>query len=728
MNPSVDTVRCTIKEDTQRSTCLTAPYGQIGPVGPIVTASGPVGPIVSDFQKDTISCIIKQETMNPTVDASKNASPTCIINQQTLDKLFAAAVGNIDLESAKVLILTGANVDCIGDDGIPLIWHYIPRKYLWAINFLIEHKADVNIKHENQTFFEYAAKENRFDIVKRLCEGEYGYKIENDNPEKILNLHTILVESDKTMCKYFLEKFPKLPIDMHDSSGLSLLYNMVCRKLYDMVELLLNKGADPNIRNNTTAGGTPMGSAVYNDDIQMVKLLLKSPTINVAMPANNKGQTALDLTKNSEIISLLKAHVSYPGSNCPNCPNCSTDLTGLVDSPASTIKQGTVNPTLSDAPKNATVQLPIKQETLDKLLVTAMKKRNHESAEALILSGANPNCIGDERIPLIWEYMLCGYLTTINFLIKHKADANIKHNQQTFFQYAVKENRFDIVKRLCEGEYGYKIENDNLEKILNLHTISTKSGKELFKYFLEKFPKLPIDMHDSYGLSILYCMVDRKFYDMVELLLNKGANPNIKNQTKSGETPLLLAVYSNDIKMVKLLLKPSAINVHLSNNKGESALDLAKRNSEIEIIILLKAHASYHGSDLHVEILEYAKQNNIKLDLIGPKDTKEAVFFDKDGKTYPKVDFNKNIIRIGALDDGIPVTTPMHIKNKTLTCFVWDLKEEKFRENLIKHEEWIIDVVKGKMKCHNHPTLGYIQFDELTMPNGEVRKRAELYY
>jgi len=71
------------------------------------------------------------------------------------------------------------------------------------------------------------------------------------------------------------------------------------------------------------------------------------------------------------------------------------------------------------------------------------------------------------------------------------------------------------------------------------------------------------------GLSIS-CLVGS--LPVVQLLLDSGANPNIK--CDDGNTPLMLAAAFDDKKILNLLLRKGA-DPFLKNNKGETAYDIA---------------------------------------------------------------------------------------------------------------------------------------------------------
>jgi ankyrin repeat protein len=71
--------------------------------------------------------------------------------------------------------------------------------------------------------------------------------------------------------------------------------------------------------------------------------------------------------------------------------------------------------------------------------------------------------------------------------------------------------------------------------------------------------------------------------------LNRGGNPNI--QDNDGNSILHLAVMNN-IQSITLLLNYDC-NLSLKNNKGWTALDIARTRNYVEIIALLEAYDNF---------------------------------------------------------------------------------------------------------------------------------------
>ena len=69
-------------------------------------------------------------------------------------------------------------------------------------------------------------------------------------------------------------------------------------------------------------------------------------------------------------------------------------------------------------------------------------------------------------------------------------------------------------------------------------------------------------------------------YQIIEMFLSRGADPNIT-------LPLMAAAYKGDVQLVKLLLEYGA-NPNLKDNQGRTALDMAIKKQQQEVIDLLQ--------------------------------------------------------------------------------------------------------------------------------------------
>ena len=111
------------------------------------------------------------------------------------------------------------------------------------------------------------------------------------------------------------------------------------------------------------------------------------------------------------------------------------------------------------------------------------------------------------------------------------------------------------------------------------------------EYFLNQGASLNSEK-DIFGGTPLTAAAWTGNYEMMEMFIKAGANPNIKKN--DGLTPLMLSVVSNCAECVKLLIKAD-VNRDAKNSDGKTALEMAHvlgDGSDIEfdheIISLLK--------------------------------------------------------------------------------------------------------------------------------------------
>ncbi len=95
-----------------------------------------------------------------------------------------------------------------------------------------------------------------------------------------------------------------------------------------------------------------------------------------------------------------------------------------------------------------------------------------------------------------------------------------------------------------------------------------------------------IDVNQKhYKATPLYNAASSGHVEIVRLLLENGANPNITSYDWEG-TPLATAARSGNKLIVELLLKHGA-DTTIQDSKGETALDKAKKYNHVEIIQIL---------------------------------------------------------------------------------------------------------------------------------------------
>lgn len=207
-------------------------------------------------------------------------------------------------------------------------------------------------------------------------------------------------------------------------------------------------------------------------------------------------------------------------------------------------------------------------------LTRAVLMGDNELFEFLLKNGANPN-IGTDNTPLIVAAQM-GYINIAKLLIKYGADPNFQREMgYTALIGAAESTDCDMIALLLENGadpniqdedgitalYEISYENDDIDRI--------KCIELLLKYGAD--PNIQCFMNKRTPFMLA---VKNNDFDIVKILLENGADPNIQDGT--GKTPLIYAILKNNRDMVKLLLPIS--NNKTINNAKQFVLDNKLKN------------------------------------------------------------------------------------------------------------------------------------------------------
>lgn len=309
----------------------------------------------------------------------------------------------------------------------------------------------------------------------------------------------------------------------------------------------------------TNEGGSPLFIACQNNNIEIVKLLLKTNTLvdNISY----KGRSPLFIACMKGYLDIVKILLGNKAdvNKCPDegpsplfnacCSNHTEIVKLLLDMNAD------VNKSNETGSVDACLPCDHYYEDVDGAspLFSACCNTNIEMVKILLDKNADTNkCLRNGSSPL---FMVCqtNHIEIAKLLLDNKADVN---------------------KCLSNG-------------ISPLFVASYKNNIETVKLLLDN--QANINKCDNTGMSPLFiaCVMNNK--ETVNILLENNAD--INKCTKEDESPLFIACSQNHVETVKLLLENNA-DIYKCTKQGISPMYIATANNNIETVrILLKRGA-----------------------------------------------------------------------------------------------------------------------------------------
>ena len=199
-----------------------------------------------------------------------------------------------------------------------------------------------------------------------------------------------------------------------------------------------------------------------------------------------------------------------------------------------------------------------------------------------------PNGSGYSPLALAAEL---GHLSVVQLLIAHGADVNADDpGLTTPLILAIQNGNTDVAKFLVA--HGARIDVRGAYGRTPLHEAAKSGDMEIVKLLFDA--DINVNVPDLSGESPLFYAVDENWRrngpELVNFLINKGADPNHRSQT--GETPLIRAVRSPSREEIAAALVARGAYVRADNARHETALHWAVGLAEVKTIKLLLDHGA----------------------------------------------------------------------------------------------------------------------------------------
>ncbi len=220
----------------------------------------------------------------------------------------------------------------------------------------------------------------------------------------------------------------------------------------------------------------------------------------------------------------------------------------------------------------------------ESLLMLACLKGYLDIVKLLIEKGANVNVKDYDGHTVLMIASHKGYFDIVKLLIEKGADVNvISKDRESALTYAKDRNHLTVLEYL--KEHG-AIDQDEVIKSC------IKDDLNFIELLIESNPDIHIKNTILLLISCYGELEKRKSRkeDLVLLLIEKGADVNCKDEF-FGITPLMFASRHDRLHIAVTLIKLGA-DINIKDKHGNTALSLAKKHRNYQVIDLLKANGA----------------------------------------------------------------------------------------------------------------------------------------
>ncbi|CAB0030422.1 unnamed protein product [Trichogramma brassicae] len=544
----------------------------------------------------------------------RNQDANCLV-EETGDSPLHLALRSNDTKVAELLLRNDANPNIANKAGLTplhIVCKYSPESDIAEILFELSNEKYRPIQIDAQDnrgwtpLYSAVVHANVYLFIFLL---DKGANPNIPNAEAMTPLHTICQRYDfERLVKMLVEcshaKKQPLHIDAQDKLGwtpLQWALNCNHRKL---VQALLRNGANPNLANRE--GHTPLHiCCVRSDDYALAEMLLKICEEDYQLvdvdARDRRGDTPLHLALhygNSNTAELLLRH----GAD-PRVANAQ-ELTPLhIICKNNCVGRDLVNTLIELGKDNfQPVLINAQDNNGNSPLHLALLYNRTSLIEPLLRNGADPNLANNKGCTALHivckrcnDVDLVEMLFEISKQVNQLVQVNIQDNYgNSPLHFALRYNRTNLIESLMKNGADPNLANAKGSTALHIVCKYYRShvlAEMLFKNCNDRYQPVRVNAQDNYGNTPLHSALLYNHKNLIKVLLENGADPDIANEEKSTALHIICQKkYSND--SMNLFFKiiddiQHTVHVNARDTLGNTPLHLALERENKNVAELL---------------------------------------------------------------------------------------------------------------------------------------------